>query len=124
MAILFALASAVAERGREPEVSGPLRCAGARQRETEQRIDSRQLEFGGIAGGGPPDVHARLENDGRGIGRMGGAEAREVRGGAREIPAIERIETRAQRMAIDRRPHTLADEHRRGEQPHVSGTRR
>jgi hypothetical protein len=42
----------------------------------------------------------------------------------REIPSIQRIETHPQRIAVGRRQRTLPDEHRRGEQPHVSAGHR
>ena len=122
--MLFALARPIAERGGKPEVRlrrGPR----ARQREAEQRIDARELEVRGIARGRPPDVRARLEHNRRRISRMTGGEAGEVRRGAREVPAVQRIETRPQVPPLGGSGGaTLEHEHGCGEQPHVSGERR
>jgi len=128
VAVLFALARPIAERGREPEFSPPpglRRCPRARQRETEQRIDALQLEVGGIECRRPPDVRTRLEHDGRRIGRVSRGEAGEIRRGAREVSAVQRVETGPQVPPLDRGGGApLQDEHGRGEQPHVSAARR
>lgn len=114
MSVLFALPRPIPERGGEPKIRlGEL--ARARQREAEQRIDALKLEIGRIARGGPPDVGARLEYDGRRIGRMTGGETGEVGGGAREVSAIQGIETRPQGSPIGGSGGTtLQDEDRGG----------
>jgi len=124
MSMLFALARSIAERGGEPEVRlrrGPR----ARQRQAEQRIDALELEVRGIARGRPPDVRARLKHHGRRIGRMTGGEAGKERRGARELPAVQGVETRPQVRPLGRSGGAaLEHEHGCGQQPHVSGERR
>ncbi|HMG19635.1 MAG TPA: hypothetical protein VK573_12990 [Gemmatimonadales bacterium] len=91
MPVLLALPRPVAQRGRAPEV----RRRRTRQRDVEERVDAPQLERRGIAGGGPPDVGARLKHDGRWIARVARGQRREVRRGPLEIAAIQRVQAGA-----------------------------
>ena len=123
--MLFALARAIAQRGRQPKIRRPPRLgriARACERKPEQGIDALQLEVGGIEGRGPPDVGTRLEDEGRGIAGIARGQGGEIRGGALEAPAIQRVETDPQRAPAGIRP--LQHQRDRGEQLHVSGERR
>jgi hypothetical protein len=115
--VLLTLARAVAKRGRQPKILS--RLARARQRQTEQGVDTLQLEGGRIERRGPPDVSARLEDEWRGITWIALGQSREIGGGALEVPAVQRVQPRAQR----RRP-LLQHQYDRGEQRHVSEERR
>ncbi len=116
MAVLLALPRAIPEGRRQPEIGG---CgARARERQVEQRIDARRCEIGRIARRRPPDVRTGLEYDRRRIRRVRCTKACEIRGGAREVSAIQGVETCAQ---IGR---ALQHHYCRGEKPHVSGLRR
>src|SRR3989454_12847585 len=63
-------------RSREPEVMGRAGSggAGARDREIEQRVDPRGLVGVVLERRGPPDVRARFEGHGRGVGRVAPGE--------------------------------------------------
>jgi len=98
MPVLFALAGAITERRRQPEVVRvPRRPPRACQRDPEQRIDALQREIRRVLCLGPPDVGARLEDDGRGISGVARGEAGEILGRTREIAAVQRVESGTQR---------------------------
>lgn len=120
--MLLTLARAIAQRGRQPEIHRPGRVARARERQPQQGIDALQREVGGIERRGPPNVGTRLEDQGRGISRLARGQSGEIRGGALEAPAIQRVEARAQCAAS--RIRALKHQYDRGEQLHVSGERR
>ena len=121
VAVLLALARAIAERRRQPEITRAGReRAGARHRETEQRIDALQREVGRVERGCPPEIRAGLKDQRGGIRRMLGGESVEVRRGAGEIAAVQRIESRVQRPWRSL-SEQHGDEKRRG---HVSAARR
>ena len=132
VAVLFALARPIAQRGRQPKIrrpghpGRPGRIARAREREPQEGIDALQLEVGRIERRGPPDVGTRLEDEGRGITRMARGQGGEIRGGALEAPAIQRVEADSQRAPAGicyGRP-LMKHQYDRGEQLHVSGERR
>jgi hypothetical protein len=135
VAVLLALPRAIPERRREPEVSRrPGRRARARHGHAEQRVDALQREIGGVTGRGPPDVCARLEDNGGRIGGSARGQRGEVGGGALEIAAVQRIETDPQRVhgvgRPERRPwrrgHALQGQrdHREHRGRHLSEVRR
>jgi len=135
VAVLLALPRPIPQRRREPEVSRrPGRRARSCHRHAKQRVDALQREISGVAGRGPPDVRARLEDDGAGIGGSARGERGEVGRGALKIAAVQRIETDSQGVhggrRSERRPggkrralHCQHDrrEHREG---HLSEVRR
>src|SRR2546430_12918122 len=82
VAVQVALARPVAERRGEPEVArraGGIE-AGAANRELQERIDARRLVVVVLEGLRPPDVGARLEDHGRGVGGVAPGEVGEGRG--------------------------------------------
>jgi hypothetical protein len=95
MPVLLALPRPVTQSRRAPEV----RRRRTRQGDSEERVDAPQLERGGIARGGPPDVSARLKHDGRWIARVARGERGEVRRGTLEIAAIQRVQAGTQRRS-------------------------
>ncbi len=97
MPVFFALARAIAEGGREPEISRLAGPARARERGAQERIDALELEVGGVLGGRPPDVRAGLEHERRRIRGIARRQLSEVARGASKVPAVERVQSRAQR---------------------------
>src|SRR5207237_1384634 len=77
-----------------PEVPGRAggRGAGSTDREIEQRVDPPGLVGVVFERGSPPDVRARFEGQGRGVGRVPPGEAGEIRRRCGEAPAVQRIE--------------------------------
>jgi hypothetical protein len=127
VAVLFALPRAVPECRRKPEVRRAARhCARARHGAREQRVDAAKLERGGIPRCGPPDVGARLKHERRGIEGIASRQRREVRRGAREITAVQRVEAGTQGRAIvyGGRSGALKHQQNRREVLHVSVVRR
>ena len=134
VAMLLALARAITKRGREPELprlAGPAR---AGERDAQERVDTLELEVGGVLGGRPPDVRAGLEHEGRGIGGIARRQLGEIARGAAKIPAVERVQARAHRSEglgvwsprvgrTGKRERALQHQHNRDEGLHVSGAR-
>ncbi|PYP15982.1 MAG: hypothetical protein DMD54_11070 [Gemmatimonadetes bacterium] len=116
MAVFVALPSAVPERRGQPEIG---RAGGfiarAHERQAEQRVDARQLVVGGIERGGPPDIGAGLKDERRWIRRIAPRQRLEVRCRAREISAVQRIQSGAQNVA--RGSGLLEHQHDRGQHP-------
>src|SRR5437016_6405849 len=134
MAVQLALAGAVAERRADPEAARGTRrlAAGARHFEVEQRVHASRLVAVVLEGGGPPDVGTRLENDGRGIGRVFRRQRGEARGRAGEVTAIQLVEAGPELGPTDELGgaggaegagggRALEEEQRGPEEPHVIG---
>src|SRR5439155_8415811 len=66
--------------------------AGSTDGEIKQRVDPPSLEGVVLERGSPPDVRARFEGKGRGVGRVPPGEAGEIRRRGGEAPAVQRIE--------------------------------
>src|SRR2546425_3923674 len=94
MPVQLTLAGAIAQGGREPEIlSGSgRRSAGTWDGENGHRVYPRRLVGIVLERGSPPDVDARLERHGRGVGRVARREIGEVRRGGGEPPAVQRVE--------------------------------
>jgi len=97
MPMIFALARAIAQRRRQPEVSGWPRGARARHGDAQQRVDALQREIRRVFGLGPPDVRAGLEDHRRRVRGIACSQLGEVTRGGREIAAVQRVQSRAQR---------------------------
>ena len=98
-----ALARAVAKGRREPEV---VRRAGrvgasASQRALQQRIDARRLIVVVPERLSPPNVSARLEDHGRGVGGIAPGKLGEVGGRGREPARVQRVEPGAEVRPLD-----------------------
>src|SRR5689334_9352966 len=105
MTMQVALAGAIAESGRQPEIVCRARRRGprARDRDVEQGIDASTLVVVVFERSGPPDVSARLERHGGGVGGVARAELGEVQGGAGEPAGVECVETGPQVRSLDAR---------------------